>query len=122
MLADTQMPISVVAARSGFANQANFNRQFKAVKALTPLGYRQQFAGAGTQERAGRAVLAERPPSLQGKARSAKGKRAWSRWHSAAPPGSARGRLASYCAPACPSVATIAICQTGDAPKQRAYR
>lgn len=65
MLTDTQLPISVIAARSGFPNVANFNRQFKAAKELTPAAYRQQFVGARRLEVA--PSLTERSPSLEGK-------------------------------------------------------
>lgn len=75
MLADTPLPISLVAARSGYANVANFNRQFKAAKGLTPLDYRRQFAGAEERERARPMPLTERSPSLEGKARGRKGAR-----------------------------------------------
>ncbi|WP_186115037.1 helix-turn-helix domain-containing protein [Burkholderia gladioli] len=66
LLTDTRMPVSVIAERSGFPNAANFNRQFKAARALTPLAYRQQFAGAGRAEREREAApaLEERSPSL----------------------------------------------------------
>nr|WP_167528744.1 helix-turn-helix domain-containing protein [Paraburkholderia azotifigens] len=52
MLADTSLPVAVVANRSGFANVANFNRQFKAAKQTTPAEYRRRFheAGSGTSE------------------------------------------------------------------------
>ncbi|MPW23810.1 helix-turn-helix domain-containing protein [Paraburkholderia sp. CNPSo 3157] len=64
MLADTSLPISVVAARSGFPNVANFNRQFKSVKQITPSTYRSQFsAGSPVDESSPR--LTERSPSLQ---------------------------------------------------------
>jgi AraC-like DNA-binding protein len=68
MLTDTQMPISVIAARSGFSNVANFNRQFKASKQLTPAAYRRQFAGARRAEDEMAPALTERSPSLQRKA------------------------------------------------------
>ncbi|WP_144149287.1 helix-turn-helix domain-containing protein [Paraburkholderia sp. BCC1884] len=67
MLADTQLPISLVAARSGFSNVANFNRQFKATKLLTPAAYRQQFTGARRGEDEVTHALSERPPSLESK-------------------------------------------------------
>ncbi|TDG11046.1 AraC family transcriptional regulator [Paraburkholderia guartelaensis] len=65
MLTDTQTPISVIATRSGFPNVANFNRQFKASKNMTPLEFRQQFAGARSAEEESAARLTERSPSLQ---------------------------------------------------------
>lgn len=65
MLADTSLPVAVIAARSGFANVANFNRQFKAAKQTTPAQYRQQFLAAGAPHRDDAARLTERSPSLQ---------------------------------------------------------
>ncbi|HTJ94813.1 MAG TPA: AraC family transcriptional regulator [Pararobbsia sp.] len=65
LLSDTQLPVSVIAARSGFPNVAHFNRQFKALKTMTPSQYRAQFpAGAWREERA--PELTERPRSLDG--------------------------------------------------------
>jgi len=66
LLTDTSTPISLIAARSGFANAANFNRQFKVAKGVTPAAYRQQFTGGGEREEEA-ARLTERSPSLQGK-------------------------------------------------------
>ena len=65
MLTETQMPISVIATRSGFPNVANFNRQFKAAKALTPHAYRQRFTGAKRAEEHAVPPLTERSPSLE---------------------------------------------------------
>ncbi|MGF6771591.1 AraC-like DNA-binding protein [Paraburkholderia sp. GAS199] len=65
LLADTALPISVVAARSGFSNIANFNRQFKAAKLLTPAAFRQQFKEARRVEAEASPSLLERPPSLE---------------------------------------------------------
>ncbi|CAE6751384.1 HTH-type transcriptional activator RhaR [Paraburkholderia nemoris] len=67
MLVDTAMPVAVIAARSGFANVANFNRQFKAAKQATPAEYRRQFAAAGSPDKDAAARLTERSPSLQKK-------------------------------------------------------
>jgi AraC-like DNA-binding protein len=64
MLADTSWPVSVVAVRSGFPNVANFNRQFRAFKDTTPVGYRRQFAGKARESRAGGDSLHTRSPSL----------------------------------------------------------
>ncbi|MGN6316085.1 helix-turn-helix domain-containing protein [Trinickia sp.] len=64
LLTDSSMPVSVVAARAGFANVANFNRQFKAAKRMTPAEYRRQFAGARHAEDDMTARLTERSPSL----------------------------------------------------------
>jgi AraC-like DNA-binding protein len=60
-LTNTDMPISVIASRSGFANVANFNRQFKATKQMTPAAYRQQFFGRKNEASPS---LDERSPSL----------------------------------------------------------
>jgi AraC-like DNA-binding protein len=67
MLGDTSLPVSVIAARSGFANVANFNRQFKAAKETTPAEYRRRFLASGAMENDKAASLTERPPSLQQK-------------------------------------------------------
>lgn len=69
-LADTGLPIAVIAARSGFANVANFNRQFKAAKKTTPAEYRRTFASASDPDKAAAVHLTERPVSLQKKHRS----------------------------------------------------
>lgn len=66
LLSDTQLPVSVVAVRSGFPNVANFNRQFKAMKDMTPSQFRAQFrTGALPGEHA--PELTDRPRSLQRK-------------------------------------------------------
>jgi AraC-like DNA-binding protein len=69
MLTDTTMPVSVVASRSGFANVANFNRQFKETKAMTPVAYRRQFVGSKPDSSPS---LTERSPSLETKTRRSK--------------------------------------------------
>ncbi|WP_109478848.1 helix-turn-helix domain-containing protein [Paraburkholderia sp. C35] len=74
MLADTSLPVAVIAARSGFANVANFNRQFKAARQATPAEYRQQFLAAGSADQAAAARLTERSPSLQRKRKPPRGK------------------------------------------------
>jgi AraC-like DNA-binding protein len=65
MLAHTSTPVSVVAARSGFPNVANFNRQFKALKELTPAAYRKQFAAGDIAETDTGPQINERSFSLQ---------------------------------------------------------
>ncbi|MDR5835704.1 helix-turn-helix domain-containing protein [Caballeronia sp. LZ034LL] len=65
MLGDTSLPISVIATRSGFANVANFNRQFKAAKLTTPAEYRRHFATERAAAQDEEARLMERSPSLQ---------------------------------------------------------
>ncbi|GAL11940.1 transcriptional regulator AraC family [Vibrio astriarenae] len=42
LLANTQLPISIVMEKVGFTNQANFNRHFKTYKKVTPSEYRKQ--------------------------------------------------------------------------------
>jgi AraC-like DNA-binding protein len=66
MLSDTSAPIAIVAARSGFPNVANFNRQFKALKEITPSQYRGQFPSGVSSDRTV-PELTERPRSLQRK-------------------------------------------------------
>jgi AraC-like DNA-binding protein len=65
MLTGTQMPISVIATRSGFPNVANFNRQFKAARDMTPVAYRQQFTDAKRGDDDMSPPLTERSHSLQ---------------------------------------------------------
>ncbi|WP_322068862.1 AraC family transcriptional regulator [Paraburkholderia bannensis] len=65
MLTDTQAPVSVIAMRSGFPNAANFNRQFRAFKEMTPLDYRRQFTDAHQDDESMSPKLTERSPSLQ---------------------------------------------------------
>jgi AraC-like DNA-binding protein len=69
-LTDTEMPISVIATRSGFPNLANFNRQFKATKQMTPVAYRQQFFG---EKNDFSPSLDERSPSLERRRRASNG-------------------------------------------------
>ncbi|RAR61317.1 AraC family transcriptional regulator [Paraburkholderia unamae] len=71
MLTDTAVPISLIAARCGFPNVPNFNRQFKATKQMTPVAYRQQFFGERNESSPS---LTERSPSLETKP-AAKGRR-----------------------------------------------
>jgi len=40
MLVNTDLPVSIIFEKVGYENQANFNRQFKAYKRVTPNGYR----------------------------------------------------------------------------------
>ncbi|WP_321953786.1 AraC family transcriptional regulator [Paraburkholderia bannensis] len=65
MLTDTQAPVSVIAMRSGFPNAANFNRQFRAFKEMTPLDYRRQFTDTRQDDESMSPKLTERSPSLQ---------------------------------------------------------
>ncbi|BCL73458.1 putative Transcriptional regulator, AraC family [Vibrio nigripulchritudo MADA3029] len=43
LLVNTEIPVSLVAERSGFNNMSNFNRQFKSSKNMTPSDFRSQF-------------------------------------------------------------------------------
>ncbi|GAL02999.1 transcriptional regulator AraC family [Photobacterium aphoticum] len=43
LLVSSQLPVGLVAERSGFNNLSNFNRQFKQVKGVTPSEFRTQF-------------------------------------------------------------------------------
>ncbi|EEX36358.1 AraC family transcriptional regulator [Vibrio metschnikovii] len=43
LLASSSLPIALVAEKTGFSNLSNFNRQFKAIKAMTPKTFRNQF-------------------------------------------------------------------------------
>jgi len=45
MLSGTARPIAHIAEAVGYSSLANFNRQFKAIKGLTPRAYRRNFAG-----------------------------------------------------------------------------
>lgn len=64
MLADTSLPVSVIALRSGFPNVSHFNRQFKSMKGTTPASWRSEFASGKTATTA-TVDLTERSPSLQ---------------------------------------------------------
>ena len=44
-LVETDRPISVIAADAGYANLANFNRQFRAARNMTPKQFRRLYAG-----------------------------------------------------------------------------
>jgi AraC-like DNA-binding protein len=43
LLVDTDLPMSAVAARSGFTTQQVFSTVFKRTMAITPIAYRKQF-------------------------------------------------------------------------------
>ncbi|ABC35958.1 helix-turn-helix domain-containing protein [Burkholderia thailandensis] len=67
LLASTDWPVSLVAVRSGYANLANFNRQFLAARRMTPRAYRQFLAAHGRapdDARAHEAGIDVRPRSL----------------------------------------------------------
>jgi AraC-like DNA-binding protein len=65
-LAETDMPVSMIAYEVGLSNLANFNRQFRRVRGMTPSAYRRSFKQhARTPEKTGRAELQIRPRSLE---------------------------------------------------------
>jgi AraC-like DNA-binding protein len=43
LLISSEQPVALIAEKSGFSNQSNFNRQFKNFKHLSPLQFRQQW-------------------------------------------------------------------------------
>ncbi|KVK82133.1 MULTISPECIES: helix-turn-helix domain-containing protein [Burkholderia] len=78
LLASTGWPVSLVATRSGYANLANFNRQFLAARRMTPRAYRQFLAGPGRtpdEAPARDASIDVRPPSLERGSSSGKTRR-----------------------------------------------
>jgi AraC-like DNA-binding protein len=74
-LAETDLPVSMIAFEVGLPNLANFNRQFRRVRGTTPSGYRKSFQQQGNQlEVSGKGELFIRPYSLDHQQRR-KGKR-----------------------------------------------
>jgi AraC-like DNA-binding protein len=72
-LAETDHPVSLIAYEVGLSNLANFNRQFRRVRQMTPTAYREYFHRNGLlPDVSGRDDLLLRPNSLgrQNKARS----------------------------------------------------
>jgi AraC-like DNA-binding protein len=66
LLAETDLPVSLVALQSGFANLANFNRQFRIARRMTPKEFRKYFAQHGRLPPADHEIdLTQRPPSLE---------------------------------------------------------
>jgi AraC-like DNA-binding protein len=64
-LAETDLPISMIAFEVGLSNLANFNRQFRRVRGITPSGYRKSFQQRGDPHEAfGTEELHIRPYSL----------------------------------------------------------
>ncbi len=71
-LTDTTWPIALIAARAGFPNLANFNRQFLSARGMTPGAYRRFFETHGRAPKDPAATphnLQTRPPSLEKSAR-----------------------------------------------------
>jgi AraC-like DNA-binding protein len=64
-LAETDLPVSMIAFEVGLSNLANFNRQFRRVRGITPSGYRRSFQQRGAlHEIFGTEELSTRPYSL----------------------------------------------------------
>jgi AraC-like DNA-binding protein len=64
-LAETDLPISVIAFEVGLSNLANFNRQFRRVRGITPSSYRRSFQKRGDlAETFGSEEMLTRPYSL----------------------------------------------------------
>ena len=64
-LAETDLPVSMIAYEVGLSNLANFNRQFRRVRGVTPSGYRRSFRRRGELgESSGTEELLRRPYSL----------------------------------------------------------
>jgi hypothetical protein len=73
-LAETDLPISMIAFEVGLPNLANFNRQFRRVRGITPSTYRKSFRQRGDlPEALGTEELLTRPHSLD-RRRKRKGK------------------------------------------------
>jgi hypothetical protein len=73
-LAETDLPISMIAFEVGLSNLANFNRQFRRVRGITPSSYRKSFRQQGDlHETSGPDGLFTRPYSLD-RQRKHKGK------------------------------------------------
>jgi transcriptional regulator GlxA family with amidase domain len=65
-LTDTTWPISVIAAKAGIPNLANFNRLFLSARGMTPSAYRRVFETHGNVAQADiQPGVQTRPPSLE---------------------------------------------------------
>ena len=68
LLAETERPISAIAAETGFSNLANFNRQFREARQMTPKEFRRYFMKHGCMpDPLDKLDLTRRSPSLEGK-------------------------------------------------------
>jgi AraC-like DNA-binding protein len=64
-LGETGLPVNIIAQEVGLPNLANFNRQFRRVRQLTPTAYREYFRAHGMSPvRSTAEELLLRPPSL----------------------------------------------------------
>lgn len=64
-LGETGLPVNIIAQEVGLPNLANFNRQFRRVRQLTPTAYRDYFRSHGMSPvRSTAEELLLRPPSL----------------------------------------------------------
>lgn len=66
-LVETDRPIGVIAAETGFPNLSNFNRRFKALRGMSPKEFRLQYRGRRGAVEPDEFALTERPPSLEGR-------------------------------------------------------
>jgi AraC-like DNA-binding protein len=64
LLVDTRLPIASIAMQSGYPNTANFNRQFRSLKQMTPLQYRKAFTDRPAAHTQQESELERRPHSL----------------------------------------------------------
>ena len=65
-LAETDLPVSLIAYEVGLPNLANFNRQFRRLQQMTPSAYRRSFKQRALMpEKTSRAELQIRPKSLE---------------------------------------------------------
>lgn len=64
LLVDTRLSIASIAMQSGYPNTANFNRQFRSLKHMTPLQYRKAFTDRSAPEAEQTDDLQRRPYSL----------------------------------------------------------
>jgi AraC-like DNA-binding protein len=66
LLVETERPISIIAAEAGFSNLANFNRQFRDVRQMTPKEFRRYFIDHGRiPDSFSNEDLTKRSPSLE---------------------------------------------------------
>jgi AraC-like DNA-binding protein len=65
-LAETDRPVSVIAADAGFSNLSNFNRRFRAVRHMSPRDFRRQFNKNSSAPGPDEFSLTKRSPSLEG--------------------------------------------------------